>query len=487
MAYRYFISVLLCFLLCPYIKAQDVSLSRTIDSIVKHQQLSAEIPGIAVGVIKDGKILYAKAFGVEDITTNKPLTTRSDFHMASVSKPFAGFAIMQLAEKGKLSQDEKLTHYLPDFRMKDARYKNITLRHILTHTSGIPDVTDYQWGNLQADDDAALRYVRTFAEQSLDFEPGTNFNYSNAAYNLLAAVIAKVTGTTFEAYMQENVFAPAEMAASTFLLPKNPSGGMTAPHIMGNDLTIKRSGLYPYNRIHAPSSTLHSNIDDMLKWAQAWLGNGQKLAKETTFRQMLVPQREIDDRFTVCLSWFTYDLGGRKVYFHSGGDLGYRSFFSFMPEEKLAVVVLGNNDLFTGEMVTNAIFERVMDDKPFRPEPLPVYLLLKKYIMEEGIAKMKEMYYSEKKRNPTAYSLKPEYIDQLGYMLLQNGHTQKAVDVFMFTTQLDPGFAGWHDSLGDGYQALGNKEKAIACYRQALTLDPSLTNTANKLKALLEQ
>src|SRR6185295_2428813 len=173
------------------------------------------LPGVAIGVVKNGKMIYAKGFGVSKLGADTPITSRSLFHMASVTKTFVATAIMQLIEQGKVDLDAPLTKYLPYFRMNDERYRQIKIRQMLSHTSGIPDVTDYHWDKPEYDAGALERFVRSFSNQKLIFNPGEKFAYSNAAYEMLGDLIAKVSGESFEDYVQHQILTPLGMKDST--------------------------------------------------------------------------------------------------------------------------------------------------------------------------------------------------------------------------------------------------------------------------------
>src|SRR6185369_8918332 len=135
-------------LFCYIASAQTdnaASLQSRMDQLIGQVMAGNKIPGLAIGVVKDGKLVYARGFGISRLGATKPVTTRTLFHMASVTKTFVATAIMQLVEQGKIDLDAPLVKYLPYFRMKDERYRIITIRQMLSHTSGIPDVTDYHW------------------------------------------------------------------------------------------------------------------------------------------------------------------------------------------------------------------------------------------------------------------------------------------------------------------------------------------------------
>src|SRR5215469_6811826 len=157
--------------------------------------LQQQIPGFAIGVVQDDRLIYAHGFGVKNLVHNHdPVTPRSLFHMASITKTFVATSIMQLVEAGKINLDAPVVQYVPYFRVADDRYQTITVRQMVTHTSGMPDVQDYEWDKPQYDDGALERYVRSLSNQKLIFAPGTDFRYSNMAFEVLGDLIAKVSG-----------------------------------------------------------------------------------------------------------------------------------------------------------------------------------------------------------------------------------------------------------------------------------------------------
>ncbi len=148
-----------------------------------------------------------------------------------MSKPFVATAIMQLVERGAMSLDAPVTDYLPYFKLSGTEYARITIRQMLNHTSGMPDVEDYEWDRPQFDEDAAERYVRSLENEAMIAAPGELWRYSNMAFDTLGDVIAKVSGQSFESYVKENILDPLGMTASTFLQPDVPEELRTPPHV----------------------------------------------------------------------------------------------------------------------------------------------------------------------------------------------------------------------------------------------------------------
>lgn len=446
-----------------------------------------DAPGIAFGLIKNDTIVYADAHGVTSLDSKTPMTSSSLFHMASVSKPFVATAIVQLVEKGKIDLDAKLTEYLPYFTMADNRYKDITIKQMLAHTSGIPNTGDYQWDKPQYDDGAAERYARSHEDKKLDFTPGSEFNYSNPAFDILCDVIAKTSGMTFEDYMKKNIFEPIGMKNSTFFKPEVPQELATTPHVIGDSLQMEVSNIYPYNRRHAGSSTLHSNVEDMLRWAQVYLHqgtiDGKQIFSKESYKLLTTVHTPKDER-RACLSWFPGTIKRVPVFYHGGQDTGFNTFFCFMPEKKSAVVLMVNTDRFWRlDMAATLLRNSVFKDS-VRPKG-PVHFKLKDHILTDGIEKVREIYRTEEQKKED-YLCDAKYLDNLGYWLIDRKHPKQALDVFLFMIEVEPDYAGWVSSVGDAYKELDSIDQAIKWHKKALEMDPKYEYPKKEIERLLK-
>ena len=319
-------------------------LSSELEPKVKEEIQQGRVPGFAIGVVRNGKLIFAKGFGVAKLGVNTPITSKSLFHMASVTKTFVATAVMQLVEKGKIDLDAPLIRYLPYFRLNDERYRTITIRQMLSHTSGIPDTVNYNWDKPEYDAGALERFVRSIADQKLVFAPGEKFAYSNTAYEILGDVIAKVSGESFEDYVQHNILTPLGMKNSTLLVREANPQLLTSPHVMENNQVVV-SKIFPYNRAHSPSSTLYSSIEDMSRWAIANLNHGeldgQRILKRETAESMWRP---VVAAFNLKegISWFITEKQGHRFVLHSGGDVGFESLVVLAPDDGVAVVAMSN-------------------------------------------------------------------------------------------------------------------------------------------------
>jgi CubicO group peptidase (beta-lactamase class C family) len=344
------------------------ALAQRVEAAVTQTMREQKIPGLAIGVVRDGRLVYAHGFGLMDIgKPDRPITPQTLFHMASTTKPFVATALMQLVEQGKVNLDDPVVKYLPYFTIDDPRAKEITVRQMATHTSGMPDVQDYLWNKPEYDEGALERYVRSLGDKTLVFAPGTQFRYSNMAFEVLGALVAKASGQNFDDYVDEHILKPVGMKSSTLLLKKADPAKLAAGNTLKND-QVEPIAHYPYNRAHSPSSNLHSNVEDMARWIAVNLNRGEldgrRILKRESYEVLwkhafAVPQRN----WHIGLSWFLAPFGDDELVMHNGGDDGFASHVSFVPATRSGVVLMTNSDR-TGSL--KAIFRAAMDrDAPW--------------------------------------------------------------------------------------------------------------------------
>ncbi len=302
------------------------------------------IPGLAVAITNQDEVFYLDAFGVRNVKSGEPLRPEHFFHLASVAKTVVATALLQLVEKGVVDLDATVTTYLPYFALEDPRHRDITVRQMLNHTSGMPDVLDYEWDQPQYDPGAAERYVRSRKHEQLVAAPGEAFRYSNMAFDILGDLVAKVAGTSFEDYVEKNIFEPIGMLNSTFVYPDVPVHLRTTPHV-GEDGPVV-SEVYPYNRCHAPSSTLNSSVVEMTHWIRVnrnrGVFNGSRILEEASFSLLWTPTTSAGLTTSVGLSWFLGRHRGERTVSHSGGDRGYRSQLTLLPDTGWGLILASN-------------------------------------------------------------------------------------------------------------------------------------------------
>jgi CubicO group peptidase (beta-lactamase class C family) len=346
----------------PTARLSDRLFTQRLDDMVFNAHYYYDLPGMAVCVGTGAKgLAYVKALGVKNTETKQALHPEDIFHMASMAKLFTGTGIMQLWEQNLLDLDAPVTRYLDWFQMKDPAARELTIRQLLTHTSGMPDVTDYHWDEPQSDPQALENYVRSselLNARLLWPAAEKKFSYSNIGYDILGLVIAKVSGMTFEEYMTDRIFRPLDMNDSTFFTPDRDMGAICAPHEKDRDNHTVPMKHYPYNRIHAPSSTLTSNLYDAGKWAAAHLN--QKLLKPETYKLVWQPFATVPNNGEeICLSWFCREQNGYRLYGHEGADVGFRSSFWICPELDVYTVVCSNLSNAPLKKISKQIFDLV--------------------------------------------------------------------------------------------------------------------------------
>ncbi len=453
-----------------------------VEAFVRDAMSRFETPGFTVGITRGGELVYTGAFGITNLETQEPLRPEHLFHMASVSKPFVATAVMQLVERGQMELDAPVTTYLPYFELADERYEEITIRQMLTHTSGMPDVADYEWERPQLDEGAAERYVRSLGTEKMLFAPGERYRYSNMAFDTLGDVIAKVSGQSFEAYMKENILDPLGMKESSFLQPETREELRTSGHVW--KLGPVLSDVYPYNRRHAPSSTLNSNVVEMANWAFANLARGEldgkRILADASYDVLWQPAFEVGEDRHVGLSWFLGKRHGTPTVSHSGGDTGFTSYFILLPEKDVSVVCASNySGGATGQMAMG-IVDILLGQEP-ETLTASVAFSFAKVLADDGIEAAKAHYRRLESEARDEYSFGDGELNRLGYYFLGQDEVETAIDVFKFNVELYPEVGNTYDSLGESYIAAGQKEPAAVNYRKALELDPDNDNARRVL------
>jgi CubicO group peptidase (beta-lactamase class C family) len=340
------------------------------------------VPGFTIVVVERRRVAYSHSFGVTDSENPKPVTNRSLFHMASVTKPFTATAVMQLAQRRKIALDAPVAEYLPYFKVHGAHKGVVTIRQILTHTAGLPDVTDYHWGDPHDDDGALERYVRSLRDLQLEFRPGTAFRYSNIGYDILGDLILKASGKTYDDYVYDHVLAPLGMTESTLLARKVDRRRLVLGHVLDSEGDPSASRVYPYNRAHSPSSGLISNAKDMTRWAIANLNRGElrgrRILRSKTHDAMWKSARELGDLpggsgTSVGMGWFLKSHRGNLLVTHSGGDTGFLSDLALLPEKGIAVVWMSNCDWTDSGPLNGPVTYAALDVAlGLRPQPIRI-------------------------------------------------------------------------------------------------------------------
>ncbi len=461
-------------------------LARTLEPALVELVQRHRLPGLAIGIVRDGEVVYAHGFGEASRGSGRAITTRSIFHMASVSKLFTATAAMQLVEAGKLELDAPLTKYLPYFRLAEEQSRTITVRQVLTHTSGFPDVHDYEWDKPQRDEGAAERFVRSLTGEKMLFAPGKGSSYSNMAFDTMGDVIAKASGMSFDDYVRKHILVPLGMSSSSFLHAETPEDLRTQGHSTFFSERVDQAPcpIYPYNRRHAPSSTLNSSVEDMCRFALANLARGELDGKRILAAESydLMWSRD-DDTPTLGLAWVLGELAGRRTVSHSGGDVGYNSYLILLPAENLGVVVMINSDVSpVGDVAQAAVLAALGEE--FRFPRARISFEFAHVLENEGMEAASERYFELQETEPAAWVFGFQELDQVCETLLEKERTAVAVEVATLNADVYPGTSAAFARLGQALAAAGDPDGAREHFEHALQLAPNDAAARAGLNAL---
>lgn len=315
--------------------------------------IKSDGPGIAIIVAKPNKeILFAKGYGVEDINTKAPITSKTLFNLGSVSKTFVGFAILKLQEQGKLSIEDPIFKYFPNF--KDSNLvKDIKIKHLLSHTSGLPDNRPVDKDSvffLTANDEQ--NFAPILQNDSLLFQPGERFEYSNPAFNGLALIVEKVSGQKWQQYIKENIFNPSGMATSVITDGAFPDKGVSHGYQQVNDKWQEYDfGEYP-TFCASGNGGVWSSVEELLLYEEAIQKN--KFVSDSTVklaRRVFIPSNWKDTiPPNIGFDWFTETFEGLKAIGHTGDQGGFRADYFYYPEKKIFIGMISNGSHDLGKV-----------------------------------------------------------------------------------------------------------------------------------------
>lgn len=439
-------------------------------------------------IYEKGKTIYAKSFGYADAERKVPLTDSSIFLIGSVAKTFTSIAILKLKEQGKVDLDAPITNYLPALS-----YKTVTLRHLLTHTSGL---LEYQSEEIIKEiagrgvTNSELIKIFARLNPKLEFEPGTKWQYSNTNYILLASVVENLSGKSFPQFVGENIFVPAGMTRSFVSLgnvPESIRKDVAAGYRFTNPLAtapVKVETLAGALRAYATKQNLYgagnvySTTGDLLKLHQA-LQRGKLLNKQS-LSEMYTPVKlksgaayrpfaRTNYPSGDALGWFVAEGRGAKIVYHPGGDIGYVSYFLRNITEDQAVIILSNIELLRHYTATSLM--RILNDEPYKLDVKSLAGAMAKEYNRRGWEAMLKQFHQLK--GSSDYDLNEDEINELGLRLLYDKKDVKAaIEVLRLNTELFPKSFNVWDSLGEAYYQNGNREEAIRNYEKSLQLNP---------------
>lgn len=377
------LNLFLLFIVFPAFVFAQTSLDdklKEIDAYAEKARQDWNVPGFAIGIVKDDKVVFTKGYGVRELNKREPVDENTLFAIASNSKAFTTAALAILVDDGKLNWDDKVTKYLPDFQMYDSYVTGeMTVKDLVTHRSGLDTFSgDLLWYETTYTNDEIIRRAR-FLKPTYGFRAG--YGYQNIMFIAAGRVVERVSGKTWAQFVREKILTPLGMnntktsikdykIGDNVAVPHNESGGKLRPLPFGNvDGAASAAGL-------------NASVADLTKWLRLQLGRGKfegkQIFSEEQSSAMWSPTNALPvnpfptkdaptQMFSAYgLGWFMQDYRGRKIVQHGGGLDGMISQTAMMPSENLGLVVLTNSETRVNLIMMNKIFDVFLNVEPKR-------------------------------------------------------------------------------------------------------------------------
>ncbi|ADG09749.1 serine hydrolase [Caulobacter segnis] len=437
----------------------------------------------AVLVAQDGKVVYAKGFGQADFEVGKANTLDTAFETASISKVFTATAVLQMVERGKVDLDSPISRYLKDFP-----YPAITVRQLLSHSSGMSD----------QDLEPSMRaYAKTIAPRPMGqadlvpalqagkvafkLKPGERWWYANIGYQLLARLVETVSGQTFDAYVRDRIARPAGMTHTSVVSAAHPSTS-AAPYDYEPRYAAIRTRLKDEPSNVMGAAGVVTTVGDLLKFDQALRAN--KLLGPKTQAIAYTPDRLADGQPVSVwldiggmgpaedgLGWFVFkDRTHGKVVWHTGGAPGCATIFLRALDEKRTVIVLDNTNS-EGLYKAGLSALRILDGEPPLNAPLNLARIYARTLSAQGpdaaFARLATL-----RDDTSRYVLRENDLNNLAYKMLEDGRLPLALEAFKVNAALFPASDNVWNSYAEALEKAGRLGDALALHRKAVTLNP---------------
>ena len=411
-------------------------------------------------VAKNKKIIYQNEFGYSDASKSKMLNRNSIFNIGSIGKEFNAVALMILRERGLLTLDDNISKFelqLPEWSTK------VTIRNLLKYTSGLPKIN---WNRVKNDEDI-YEDLRTI--EHLNFEPGSDYLYSNNNVFLQRRIVEKLSGMSFNDFIKKNNLIPSNMSDAVLdATPNNPRLVSAFNNDMVNDrpMDIEFSGwVYP-------------TANDMYNWISS-LHSGKIISKES----LILLFDSYSKNSESALGKGIFENKELLLHEHHGSSFNYESFVHYNVNEDLSIILMTNNKNHKLREITESI-ENILNGRPFSIPQKSIYLTIREKCyknINEGI----ELYRKLKKNDPGTYNFSNEYeLNQLGYQLIEKNKIGDAIKIFKLNISEFPNSANTYDSMGEAYYLNGNNDLALVNYKKSLELNPNNSNAIEMIKKI---
>lgn len=349
------------------LRLQAAAQADAIDRYVSTQLQRQHIPGLALAVVRDGRIVKLSGYGFADLERKVPATPDSVFEIGSITKQFTSMAVMRLVEEGKLRLDDPTGEYLTNI---PDEWRAVTLRQLLTHTSGVPDFEAIIGYGAYRNVWKPEAVIAACAARPMDFPPGSKWSYSNTGYFLLSLILQKVDGERYEELIRQRVLEPAGMTHTRSSEPMDIIPNRAAGYLFNNGHLENRDALQP--SIGSGAGMLVSTVGDLVKWDAALAAHA--IISPASYETIWTDQPLADGSLSgYGFGWFVAPMHGRRSQNHSGGTAGFSANILRLPDDGVTVIVLANSgnansiaiaNHIARELVPGLVYTAIPDQQP---------------------------------------------------------------------------------------------------------------------------
>ncbi len=460
------------FLFITLSAASQIENEGSIDKYIKHLQKRHEIPGVSVAILKKGQVVYRKNFGKANMEHRSPITDKSIYRVYSLTKPIVSVAVFQLVERGKLSLGDVVSKYVDDL---PESWRNTKVKHLLTHSSGFPDMAPYNRMSKLTEEEAKNLIFKEKKTAGL----GEKYEYNQTNFWLLQLIIEKASGEKLEDFISKNQFKNEKKKVFFSSNSKRIIEHRVSAYFPFETGTIQISHPTLKGRYMFAANGLNITLEEFIKWDQRFRNN-ELIREETKDRMWSVFS------YTNSNKQFTYGWNKRVINDHNSygfsGSLitAYRIF----PEDDLSIIFLSNGlgNYYNIENIINHIVSLV--DKNITDYQNKAFELFSQAIVDGNVSTLNKQFLELKRQGESANMNLEAAINDVGYQLVNQKRMQKAVEVFRFNTEKYPKSANAFDSLGEVYLMLNDMDMAEKHYKRAVALGGTNGNAKNMLEQI---
>lgn len=488
---KYFMKIIVSLTICLITFHAQAQQKDSIDIFLESKMQQLNIPGIQLAVVRHGKLIKLKNYGVANVENGIAVSDKSLFSINSCTKSFVGVAVLQLQEEGKLNTNDPISKYLDDLPVA---WQQLTIAQLFANSSGLPNIIDvYENIFANGDEDAAWQKVKTLP---MEFVPGSQFSYNQTGYVIIGKIISKVSGMHFTEFIKSRQFKPVGMNLTRFgdsyeIIPNSAGGYSTRKNVNGKwSSSGELKNIYADFPLFFRTATgILSSAEEISRWIIA-LQEGKLLKQKASLDLLWTPYRLNNGQVGgfnklvngYALGWPTVTRDDHPAIGPIGG---MRSAYFVYPKDDLSIIVLTNLQGANPEWFIDEIAGYYIPDMH---ESNGFGLshsikMLRHELINQKYDNARKTVEALKKKNP-GFSLSEDELNDFGYRLIAEKKQDEALKVFRLYVDLYPKSGNAYDSYAETLALTGNKQESIKNYKRSLELNPKNTNAAEQLEKL---